>query len=751
MLLLLLCSLFSTTVSASYNFSRATTCKNVQTSYPYGPITETSDFQQGETIYAWMEITNVYGSVKGKFEWIRPNGTLYSTSTTSTFNVSNGGWLRMYAPQLFYNTHGQWQVRFYISHNGGAYQLLDTKHCNYGGCVCPAVYDPVCGSDGNTYGNACEAQCAGVNNYTQGECNTGGTTCDLLTRITFNPDLCSQCLTEIAVYEYYGHSFLVYDGRNSHCSDAITTVVNCDSGATYCQEGGIAGLSCGSFFSVATKKEVILTDDCSGGCNCPAVVDPVCGSDGNTYNNACEAQCAGVSIANQGPCVSTCDLGIDYCNEAVRSASLYSYFYNGAYRTYVVEQPVLNPTDLPVVVKDCSTGQVFCTAGFGGSNCGNFFQSATEVRQIFNRDTDCDQGCYCPQVYDPVCGSDGKTYGNSCEAECAGVSWTHGACGSNNGCACTNHYADYFCDDFQKYSPSKLGPQSSCWTTWTGQEGGSKDGDVKRNNNTGNQYLKIKGNNPSGGGHQDVVLKLGDRTSGCYHLDFKIWLFSGDKGYYNVLHKFTPNGSNQDEEWACNVYFDGHGTGRLIVQNRAYSFTYRMGEWINVSQHFDLDYDISELKIDGRRVHRWRFSNQASTTHAGTRKLSAIDFYPVNSSYEFYIDEVEFKKANNLVATSENRGRLAEAFGGYETAASLVVAPNPFEHSIDIQIPEGIEKGELMISDQLGRVIRQVPNVGELSGQTLSLDVSDLESGIYIVRIATRGKIFTEKIVKQSL
>jgi len=56
-----------------------------------------------------------------------------------------------------------------------------------------------------------------------------------------------------------------------------------------------------------------------------------------------------------------------------------------------------------------------------------------------------------------------------------------------------------------------------------------------------------------------------------------------------------------------------------------------------------------------------------------------------------------------------------------------------------------------MISDQLGRVIRQVPNVDELSGQTLSLDVSDLESGIYIVRIAARGKVFTEKIVKQSL
>lgn len=38
------------------------------------------------------------------------------------------------------------------------------------------------------------------------------------------------------------------------------------------------------------------------------------------------------------------------------------------------------------------------------------------------------KSCICAKIWMPVCGENKKTYGNSCEADCAGVKYTVGAC-----------------------------------------------------------------------------------------------------------------------------------------------------------------------------------------------------------------------------------------------------------------------------------------------------------------------------------
>ena len=73
--------------------------------------------------------------------------------------------------------------------------------------------------------------------------------------------------------------------------------------------GGIAGITC---CSGLTCKLAGSYPDAGGICVtkgvCPAIYKPVCGVDGNTYGNSCEAETAGVKIVCEGqcPCKSVC-------------------------------------------------------------------------------------------------------------------------------------------------------------------------------------------------------------------------------------------------------------------------------------------------------------------------------------------------------------------------------------------------------------------------------------------------------------
>jgi len=162
--------------------------------------------------------------------------------------------------------------------------------------ICPAVYQPVCGSNNVTYSNACQA--AGVEVSCQGECPCPNCQCQEI----YAP----VCGTDGKTYE-----------NSCYATECVRVEIECEQECP-CQEDIVCPAVyepvCGSnevtYSNACEAAGANVEVSCQGECPCPkedfvvclAVYEPVCGSNNVTYSNSCYAANANIEVSCQGEC-----------------------------------------------------------------------------------------------------------------------------------------------------------------------------------------------------------------------------------------------------------------------------------------------------------------------------------------------------------------------------------------------------------------------------------------------------------------
>ncbi|MCD4697918.1 MAG: T9SS type A sorting domain-containing protein, partial [Bacteroidales bacterium] len=219
------------------------------------------------------------------------------------------------------------------------------------------------------------------------------------------------------------------------------------------------------------------------------------------------------------------------------------------------------------------------------------------------------------------------------------------------------------------------------WTTWSGAPGGTEDGLISDEQaNSGSNSIKVDG-------VTDLILKLGDKTSGKYQLSFYMYVPAGFGGYYNLQHFESPG-----VEWAYEVYFGATGSGYLSAGSaQVAGFDYTPDSWVYCDQIIDLNEDWTKLYIDGALLYEWPFSWQA-TSQTGTLQLGGVDVFagaPTGETPTYYFDDVEFiqlEPGTGTAIINVDPAVIIETLNAGTTSSTSMEISNSGEEVLDYDI-----------------------------------------------------------------
>ncbi|KOB72482.1 putative serine protease inhibitor dipetalogastin [Operophtera brumata] len=228
-------------------------------------------------------------------------------------------------------------------------------------CNCNRIYDPVCGTDGNTYSNECVLRCISEDNKRNG--------CPEIGLHHKGQCSCISCYCPAVDQPVCGTNGQTYG------NECFLKCVN-----TAREKDGL--------YPIKIAYNGACKDPC---CKCCDVKIPVCGSDGKTYMNVCLLQCySRINQAHDQPAIFVKHYGA--CKNEACDCTL--------------EKNELCASDENTYLNDC----LFERENWRRKQLG-------EPALTIQYRGKCIQ-CACPRIYKPVCGNNDVTFNNECLLVC---------------------------------------------------------------------------------------------------------------------------------------------------------------------------------------------------------------------------------------------------------------------------------------------------------------------------------------------
>lgn len=285
-------------------------------------------------------------------------------------------------------------------------------------------------------------------------------------------------------------------------------------------------------------------------------------------------------------------------------------------------------------------------------------------------------------------------------------------------------------EDFESYANGNLLAQTAGlpWSTWANAPGTAEDTPIS-NEQASSGTLSAKWSGPGSGGPTDIVLRLGDRTSGIYNISWNMFIPSSFGGYFNLQHNEVIGAGS----WMMDVTFLPSGAVNYLVGGITTTGSFPPNTWFAVSIRVDLDSQTGSIAIDGVDQHSWM------TNIPGPNRLGGVNFFSYaggGATPTYYVDDVLFVDISSV--------GVAEA-----ELAQVGIYPNPATDVLTVELSGQAPSAIASLVDLTGRVIidgRIFTQNGSVARTQLHLQ--GLPTGVYLLRIQDGNRELVRRVTK---